>query len=131
MRGSQLLEGYVLDAVGLPVAVVEMPPLCWKNFEALLLHLVPQQVAPGPLFGCASGVVWIRPLGHFVVDARHLHLKSGLKIVDGEVHRTPSIVAGSLRRVGHKIMFIGRSGIPEYIRHVPGTVSVENQQTVA
>jgi error-prone DNA polymerase len=70
---AQVLEPHVDDRVELPVLVIEVPPLIWNNFEALLFHGLAQQRSAGALIVRAAWIVSVRSIGHLVIPARHLH----------------------------------------------------------
>src|SRR5258705_3560046 len=84
---ADVLEARVLQRVGFPVAVVEVPPLVLENAETLGLHVPAQQFAQAAWFFGTAGVGRIRAFGHLVVQARHLDRPAVGKGIQSQVDR--------------------------------------------
>src|SRR5712671_626113 len=108
-----------------------MPPLVIVDCEAFGLHGPAEEVAMPALQGSSAGIIGKRTRGHFVVSAGHLDGFAGFQIVQSEIDGAATIVSRALRGVGDEYLtLVGRS-VPENLGHVPGAVSVVNEQAVA
>src|SRR5712672_249285 len=108
-----------------------MPPLVIVDCEAFGLHGPAEEVAMPTLQGSAAGIIGKRARGHFVVGAGHLDGFAGFQIVQSEIDGAAAIVSGTLRGIGDEYLtLVGRS-VPENLGHVPGAVSVVDEQAVA
>src|ERR1044072_1963902 len=83
----QLLERRVPDPVGLPILVIEVPPLGGVDREALPLHRGPEQLPTPARARGPAGIIRIGAAGELVVGARHLDRAAGPEVVEREVHR--------------------------------------------
>src|SRR5205807_8661091 len=113
-NAPDILEAHVLDGVGLPVAIVEMPPLELVNRKTLCFHVPLQKVAQAALLPGSARVARIRPLGRPVVEARHAHRATRLEVVGGEIHGAAAIVTGACRWMGAGCVQLNRHRIPDY-----------------
>src|SRR5437899_1816282 len=63
---------HVEDRVLGPILVIEMPPLKIVDRETLTLHGAAQQLAMPAGERRTAGIIRVRTLGHFVIEADHL-----------------------------------------------------------
>src|SRR5438046_10762767 len=96
-NAPDILEAHVLDGVGLPVAVVEVPPLELVNRKTLGFHVPLQKVAQAALLRGSALVARIRPLGRLVVESRRTHCATRLEVGHGEIHCAAASGTGAFR----------------------------------
>src|SRR5262245_17418537 len=93
VRDIELFEWHVADRVLAPVLVVEVPPLRFKNGEALGFHCPAQQVAVPSLEGSAARIIGKGTRRHFVVEAGHLHGLTRFQVKQSEIDGASAVVA--------------------------------------
>src|SRR6266852_4397606 len=98
---TQLFEREIQNRVSTPILVIEVPPFELVDLKTLRFHGMAQQVAMPALNCCSAGIKRIRPLGHFIIDARHLDRFARFQIIESQIHRAAAIVARALLRIGN------------------------------
>src|SRR5689334_17609451 len=70
-------------------------------------------------------------IGRLIISADHLDRSSVLEIVECEIDCGAAVVTRTLGGIGNKNLFVLRRSIPENLRHIPRTITVVDQQTIA
>src|SRR5204863_4173189 len=78
----------------------------------------------------AAGIIWIGAVGSLVIRAYHLDRFSGFQIIERNVHGTAAVVTRTLRRISNEKLFVVRCGVPKHFSHIPGPVTIVDQQTI-
>src|SRR5262249_5193269 len=92
----QILKRPIQDRVLPPIAVVEVPPLGFKDFEAFGLHGAAQERAAPSLTAWAAEVVGVGAVGKLVVAGNHLDGFACFEVKQRQIHGAAAIVARPL-----------------------------------
>src|SRR5437870_11838417 len=97
-------EADILHGVGVPVAIIEVPPFKFVHRKTFGFHRTAQQSAVLPLLARAAGVVGMRPFGHLVISARHFDGAPGGAIEECQVDGATAVVPRPVSRIGDVLM---------------------------
>src|SRR5439155_17242994 len=123
-RRRNVGEAHVLYGVRVPVTIIEVPPFILVHRKSLCFHCAPQQLAVLSLPGGAACVIGMRTLRHLVISARHLNRAAGRAIEQRQIDGTTAVVPRPVCRISDVLMLVGRGGVPENLRDVPGAIGV-------